>query len=155
LQNPYKITEQEDGFVFETDFGLSYKITFLKHNAFDDLGFSSYEFGFYPVGEEKRFKDQRIEDTIIFALDDFFQKNPDCIILYVCDSLDNRARERTILFDRWYKKYTSDTFAKLNRKIFDTENDMIYYFAVVFNQNFIQPLIIESFIEAEETIYNK
>ena len=29
------------------------------------------------------------------------------------------------------------------------------FFAVVFNQNFIQPLIIESFIEAEETIYNK
>ena len=32
-------------------------------------------FGFYPVGDSKRFKDQRIEDTIIFALDDFFQKN--------------------------------------------------------------------------------
>ena len=112
-------------------------------------------FGFYPVGDSKRFKDQRIEDTIIFALDDFFQKNLDCIILYVCDSLDNRARERNVLFNRWYKKYASDAFVKLNRKIFDTENDMIYYFAVVFNQNFIQPLIIESFIEAEETIYNK
>ena len=86
MQNPYKITEQEDGFVFETDFGLSYKLTFLKHNAFDDLGFSSYEFGFYPI-----------------------------------------------LFDRWYKKYTSNAFVKLNRKIFDTENDMIYYFGVVFN----------------------
>lgn len=155
MQNPYKITEQKDGFIFKTDFDSFYKITFLKHNAFDDLGFSSYEFGFYPVGDTKKKKDPRIENTIIFALDDFFQKNPDCIILYVCDSLDNRARERNILFNRWYKKYASDAFVKLNRKIFDTENDMIYYFAVVFNQNFIQPLVIESFIEAEEMIYNK
>ena len=95
MQNPYKITEQEDGFVFETDFGLSYKLTFLKHNAFDDLGFSSYEFGFYPI-----------------------------------------------LFDRWYKKYTSNAFVKLNRKIFDTENDMIYYFGVVLTKILFNPQLL-------------
>ncbi len=155
MQNPYNLTGENGDFVFETDLDLQYKIIFQKHNVFDELGYSTFEFSFYPVGKHELRYDPRIKDTIISALKDFFLKNPDSIILYVCDSSDNRARERNMLFNRWFKEQTSIEIVRLNRKIFDTESDKIYYFSIAFNQTFISPTIVESFIEIEESAYNK
>jgi hypothetical protein len=155
LQNPYKISTEDDDFVFATDVGLTYKITFQKHTAFDDLGYSSFEFGFYPVEDKTLNYDSRIEDTIVFAIREFFERNPDSILLYVCDSSDGKARHRNILFGRWFNKYALANIKRLNRKIFDSENDMIYYFAVMYDGNYIQPLILENFIMQEEALYNK
>ena len=51
MQSPYNIIEEDGDFVFLTDSGLEYRIIFQKYNAFDDLGYYSYEFSFYPVGK--------------------------------------------------------------------------------------------------------
>jgi hypothetical protein len=155
LQNPYSISFQDGDFVFETDLSLSYKITFQKHTAFENLGYSSFEFGFYPIHDATSSYDSRIEDTIVFAIREFFEQNPDAILLYICDSSDGKARQRNILFGRWYNKYGNDSIKRLNRKIFDTENDLVYYFAVIFDNRYIQSTILESFIELEEDNYNK
>lgn len=155
MQNPYKISSQDNDFVFETDLGLTYKITFQKHNAFDELGYSSFEFGFYPVEDQSSKHDHRIEDTIVFAIREFFELNADSILLYVCDSSDGKARQRNILFGRWFNKYALANIKRLNRKIFDTENDLVYYFAVMYNNEYIQSFILENFIQQEEALYNK
>ena len=69
--------------------------------------------------------------------------------------MDSRARERSVLFNRWFRDATSEEIIKLNRKIYDTQNDLVYYFAVVFNQNCIPISILETFLETEIENYNK
>jgi Family of unknown function (DUF6169) len=156
LQNPYNLREEDGDFVFTTDLGLEYRIVFQKYNAFDELGYSSYEFSFYPFGKPNTSYDHRIKLTIIESLKTFFEQNPDSVLIYICDSMDMRARERNVLFNRWFRDATtSNDTIKLNRKIYDTQNDMVYYFAVVFNQNYIPQSVIESFMEVEIEAYNK
>ena len=155
MQSPYNLREEDGDFVFITDLGLEYRIVFQKYNAFDDLGYYSYEFSFYPVGKPDTVYDPRVKPTIVNSLQTFFNQNPDSILIYICDSMDSRARERSVLFNRWFRDTSSGEIVKLNRKIYDTQNDLVYYFAVVFNQNYIPISTLETFLETEIETYNK
>ena len=48
----------------------------------------------------------RVRATIKAVLVDFWTNNTEAI-LFVCDSLDNRAKARMVLFDRWFRELNS------------------------------------------------
>ena len=48
--------------------------------------------------------DKKLRDTIICIIEEFFASNPD-ILLYQCETGDNRQAMRERLFLRWFREY--------------------------------------------------
>ena len=34
-----------------------------------------------------------------------FERMPDIVLVYVCDMMDGRQRQRSLLFDRWFREF--------------------------------------------------
>ena len=149
MLSPYNIESFENGLLFITDAGIEYRAVFEKHTAFYELGYQSFEFSFYPVGNRASFFDGRIRESIFKVLQDFLNSHPDCVLLYICDSLDNQARARNILFNRWFREIAGSDIFKINRKIIDTDLDLVYYVAFIFNKSYIAENILEPYIDLE------
>lgn len=116
---------------------------------FTNLGYQSFEFSFYPVGNRTSVFDDRIRATVLKILEDFLDTHSDCVLLYICDSLDNQARTRNILFNRWFREVAPPHLLKFNRKIIDTDLDMVYYAAFVFNKLYIAENVLEPYVDLE------
>ncbi|RPD38250.1 DUF6169 family protein [Chitinophaga barathri] len=52
--------------------------------------------------------DERIKHTILSVILDFFDKNKDEALVFLCSTEEGRARHRSILFSRWYHEISSD-----------------------------------------------
>lgn len=96
--SPYKVWEQEDGFNFETDFGLRYAIDFDDDtNPF----YTAYWFNLKNKSNAISPSDKKIEQTVICVIEEFFRQNPD-ILLYLCSTADGKQAQRARLFLRWF-----------------------------------------------------
>ncbi|MRG48959.1 hypothetical protein GFS24_27865 [Chitinophaga sp. SYP-B3965] len=103
---PYDLTKTEDGYQFTSDFGLTYFLYFSKYYLIDENGDDLIvtSFGFFHDPEKVRVNDQRIKATIISFIIDYFEKNPELGILYLCDPRDDLARHRRIIFGSWHRE---------------------------------------------------
>jgi hypothetical protein len=107
LQSPYEILEDDNGYYFTTSSGIIYRI------VFDDLDsvFSDYKtlkgrvfsYSFYPTIKQKG-ADERIKLTIAYSINEFFKNNQNMIV-FVCDSTDERELCRKRLFDGWFSEF--------------------------------------------------
>jgi hypothetical protein len=108
LLNQYSLTTTEEGYNFITDSGLTYSLYFTSHYLIDsdDKDIEAISFGFYhqPQKISNRKYDGKIKGTILHVIQDFFQKNPDIGLLFICDSGDGYGRHRKITFSKWYKE---------------------------------------------------
>ena len=96
-------------------------------------------------GEGSGPHDERVKDSILSILQDFFV-NESNILGYTCDVSDGRQLARKILFNRWFDKYNDGRLKK-----FDFQTDNVYvsliinkdYFAIDEAVNDISQLIYE------------
>lgn len=64
--------------------------------------------GFRPLNkdiETGTVRDQRLHPTIIKSIALSFERLPDIVLVYVCDMMDGRQRQRSLLFDRWFREF--------------------------------------------------
>ena len=132
----YKLLEGNDPlFSFVTKYGLSYCVAFRKMD-FDNPFFDSlYSFDFWETNNQKFSKDDRIGDTIIAIIFYFFKTNPNCILHYICDSMDQKHHFRSKLFKKWYDKLNDNSFSKLNIE-FKIDEEISYHLEFIFNTDF-------------------
>lgn len=132
----YKLLEGNDPlFSFVTKYGLSYCVAFRKMD-FDNPFFDSlYSFDFWETNNQKFSKDDRIGDTIIAIIFYFFKTNPNCILHYICDSMDQKHHFRSKLFKKWYDKSNDNSFSKLNIE-FKIDEEISYHLEFIFNTDF-------------------
>ena len=132
----YKLLEGNDPlFSFVTKYGLSYCVAFRKMD-FDNPFFDSlYSFDFWETNNQKFSKDDRISDTIIAIIFYFFKTNPNCILHYICDSMDQKHHFRSKLFKKWYDKSNDNSFSKLNIE-FKIDEEISYHLEFIFNTDF-------------------
>lgn len=132
----YKLLEGNDPlFSFVTKYGLSYCVAFRKMD-FDNPFFDSlYSFDFWETNNQKFSKDDRIGDTIIAIIFYFFKTNPNCILHYICDSMDQKHHFRSKLFKKWYDKSNDNSFSKLNIE-FEIDEEISYHLEFIFNTDF-------------------
>jgi len=108
----YPLSETENGYVFITDLGLPYAITFLDCSSYlqeSDLygTVSLYEFAFsIEQGYNRSNYDPRIEPTIANTIEQFFILNSQDAVVVTYDSSDRKQDARKRLFDRWYNQYS-------------------------------------------------
>lgn len=103
-QEPYSFVNRGNNYEFVTDSNLKYTVCFLLHTGISSC--RVYEMAFGIVGTQKQSLDLRVRATIKAVLVDFWTNNTEAI-LFVCDSLDNRAKARMVLFDRWFRELNS------------------------------------------------
>lgn len=125
---PYKvnISKNECFYIFTTDKGIIYSISFSEE--YEIGGCMSYQFSIDNIGKSHGSYDGKIKSTIIAIIEDFFVENQD-VLLYICDTSDNREAARNRLFLRWFEQYSPGKFTicTANSKVEDTD----FYMAII------------------------
>ena len=103
LNSPYRVWQTSEGdYNFESDFGVLYRISFRIEQTIWQEG--AYEFSIINQNRKSSPNDKKLRDTIICIIEEFFTSNPD-ILLYQCETGDNRQAMRERLFLRWFREY--------------------------------------------------
>jgi hypothetical protein len=144
LPNFYNVTSSEDGLIstFTTRFHIEYTLTL-----------SSYPMGEFRVfslsldtDSERPVIDYWIKHTVIKVISDFL-KNDSNVILYICDSMDNREKKRFNAFHYWYDKAIEfhNYIGKYDNPV-KSYGDYSIYSSLLYNkENPLSHLIIEEF----------
>ena len=104
LQSSYEVwTESNDTYFFETDYGVKYMIFFGDDAPIWKSG--AYTFDIQNTNQKTSPNDPKVKGTIISIVEDFFRNNED-ILLYICETGDNKQAMRNRLFVRWFNEYS-------------------------------------------------
>lgn len=103
-RSPYEVIPMgTDSFVFITSHGLKYNVGFSENFMLtDDDGM--YEFYITNVEHKHSQTDPLVFETIKVIIEVFFQQAP-VVMLYICDTSDNRQGVRDRLFRKWFDDY--------------------------------------------------
>jgi hypothetical protein len=104
LNSPYEVwNESHDSYFFETDYGVKYKISFGDDAPIWKTG--AYTFDIQNTNQKASPSDEKVKKTIINIVEEFFNCNAD-ILLYICETGDNKQAMRNRLFVRWFNEYS-------------------------------------------------
>ncbi|MCC8068671.1 MAG: DUF6169 family protein [Ruminococcus sp.] len=127
---PYKVTAatQPDTYLFRTDFGVAYKILFVR----DDLLQSEKAYHLYVIklNNLPSPSDIKVKHTILAVLKNYFLLN-NSTLLYICDTGDNKQASRNRLFKQWFNTFSDkENYICIDSKIKD-ENGIDNYAAMI------------------------
>jgi hypothetical protein len=130
---PYELQDTEDGYLFTTQGGVTYKLGFrLDADYFigHDFAKALLSFSITPIEGEVTDKDPRIEATVADTLRQVFEGDPNTIIAFTCSTEGDQERQRRILFGRWYQN-NGDGFTRLTH----TDKKSRLYTAAIFRED--------------------
>lgn len=102
--SPYPVWQNNNAsYAFRTDFGIIFRVIFTKNqNIWQNE--EAYEFGLFNENRLASPNDPKVKATIQCIIEEFFLTNPN-ILLYQCETGDNRQAMRARLFKRWFNDY--------------------------------------------------
>ena len=115
--SPYKVIKVDtNSFVFTTRYGIKYNIGFsANYMLTDEDGF--YEFYITNVEHKSSPNDTQIMETVIAVIEAFFAQSS-VVMLYICDTIDQRQGVRARLFQHWFHEYSrSNCFTLVNETV--------------------------------------
>jgi len=120
LSSPYEFEKLKNGagYKFVTSSGDIYIAYFTEFVLLDqserDISVVSFGFNCKRADEEKRQHfDEKVKQTIIYIIKEFFDEQGENAILYMCMNNDGKARDRHIIFNRWFNEF-KEGFEKHN-----------------------------------------
>lgn len=144
-ESPYELVLSGEEFMFKTDFGVHYSISFSKEDIV--LGdCATYQLIIRKIEEVRSQHDPKVEATILSIIKEFFRSNLE-VMLYMCDTSDGREESRNRLFLSWFEKYANKgqfTICKAHTTI---EGEGMFFCIVVENRNPKLKDITEDFAE--------
>ncbi len=124
-----------NSYIFKTDYEIRYEIKFVPSGYIweSDPFFKDFTFEFIiAILENNTGKnpplDKKIPDTIALIFKDFFT-NKRNIVVYICDSSDNKQAIRFRKFNTWFHHYKGMNFMKLDLPI--PENDETIFTSLI------------------------
>lgn len=153
-ESPYALTLVGDSFMFLTDFGIHYSVSFSKEDIVLG-GCVTYQFVIRKIDEVRSQHDPKVEKTIFAILDEFFRSNLE-IMLYMCDTSDGREGSRNRLFLAWFERYAEKGRFTIRTASTNIEGQGFFIGIVVENRNPKLKEITEDFdMKAEMLTSNK
>jgi Family of unknown function (DUF6169) len=135
---PYSIVKDKHFpiYDFQTDNQIIYQVSFKDSSyVFDEYvtqKIEAYEMAiqvvYNPVTQKQRL-DGRIPVTIAGIFYDFIYRNKEQIVIYICDSSDNKQAIRNRKFTQWFELFKGNEFIKIDAHIIDY--DRVTYFTSV------------------------
>jgi Family of unknown function (DUF6169) len=102
----YSVMFKPSGYLFQNHL-------FFKEDVFEFvIGLINRPLGRLPLA------DPMIEPTIVRIFQDFFARRG-VVVLYICDSSDNRQAIRHRMFSRWFDRYRHLGFVKVDAELRD------------------------------------
>ena len=149
-----KLDTEENCYTFQTIHGYHYEVYFVHSPYYfqDNPLFNQNVFELVIKLSDsehilKAVRDTNIPPTIASIFVDFFQ-NHEKVVVYSCDSSDNKQAARHRKFDDWFLKFNDDSFDKLNGIIEDTNYHIRYFMSVILKRdNPFKDEIIKAFEE--------
>ena len=138
MLHPYPLEITNTGYSFVTDQGLRYQLYFLEDTSlFKEhplLKGRAFWFNIENTGGnyDIAVEDERIGVTVFEVLFKFFAQQEN-VVIFVCDSLDNRQRARKRKFDQWFFKLNDGSLIKENGIVLSDE--MEYYSGMIVHRN--------------------
>jgi hypothetical protein len=159
--SPYdfeKVDSEENIYLFDTDFGLSYEIIF-KHTPYlfsSEKPYSNdtYEFSIIVIENPNHTSppfDNRIGSTIARIFDEFYKTNGNTVSLYICASHDNRQQVRFRKFNAWFSTFHDSKYFKIDSPLTDSESNKYPISIILRFDNPFAKEISDSFIELIQT----
>lgn len=84
------------------DKSVTYRVGFAPNDSVWENG--AYEFFITNDSHEPSHSDPKLKESIIAIIQEFFRENPE-VLLYQCDTSENKQAMRARLFTRWYNTY--------------------------------------------------
>ena len=135
MLRPYNYRAEEESYVFYTSTKQKYFFYFLDITDYYKqlnpvLQSNVYEFSFFPEKNIKSKKDPRIAKTLTIAIKRILAKNPNAIIGFTCDSLDQKEDSRKRLFHNWFIEFNNKDIVKLDKSI--TSDEISLHRSIIF-----------------------
>lgn len=133
LVSPYTFWPMEgDSYGFKTDYGVVYRVGFYKNDTI--WADNTYEFGINNENHKTSPNDVKVKETILSIIEEFFKSNPS-VLLYQCETGDNRQAMRARLFAKWFNDYgLKDNFV-VKAAILKDENVDNYFGIIIEKSN--------------------
>ena len=130
-KSPYKVEPLHGGYTFTTESGIDYSVHFTEE--FPLGGCETYQFMFSKLSSGHASFDNNIRQTLIVIIEEFFSQHRS-VLLYICDTSDNREASRNRLFARWFKQFAVGT-----EYVFRSANSIVegqgFYAAIIVEKN--------------------
>lgn len=150
---PYWVIQLDDmQFRFSTENGIVYHVGFYPDSYF--MPGSAYHF-YISSNEQHAPKDSKVFAVISAIIEEFFRQDSS-IMLYICDSSDQREKIRADLYKRWYENYDKKENLIMRTAEIDFKGTVIYSGLVIRKDNPTGQLIIEAFdnfVELAPSLY--
>lgn len=102
-KSPYSVWSVGSmSYSFKTDYSVVYRIEFIEDDTIWKSG--AYEFAIINENGMASPNDEKVKRTISSIIEEFFTNNPD-VLIYQCETGDNRQAMRDRLFLRWFNSY--------------------------------------------------
>jgi len=103
---------------FKTKFGIEYFVIFEPTDFFS---FEAYQFEIANISHIKSPRDPFLRDTVLAIVGSFFQSSKN-VMIYLCETGDNKQSMRERLFRYWYERAPHKTgFSILSTHVVDEE----------------------------------
>ena len=152
LNSPYKVQAYGKQLVFKTRHGLHYEIRFFEEQPIG--GCETWQFSFTRAEDNSAIEDPYVRFTLFAIIDEFFIEN-DNVMLYICDTSDNREAVRNRLFIRWFKQSAESGRFTIRTASTTIEGLGFYAAIIVENKNPLLTDITADFDQTAITLTNK
>ncbi len=100
--SPYELIPNKRPLFYDfiTDYGVDYNTGFTPSNLLPDV--EAYEFILTNPSNRKSPRDPKLRETILALIYEFFRKR-EAVMLYLCETGDNRQKIRSRLFESWFR----------------------------------------------------
>lgn len=142
---PYDLVLSGSDFMFQTDLGIHYIVSFGKEDIVLG-GCDTYQLIIRKIEETRSPHDSKVEATILAIINEFFRSNLE-VMLYLCDTSDGREESRNRLFLSWFDKYARNNRFTICKAHAEIEGEGIFLCIVVDNRNPKLKAITEDFEE--------
>lgn len=142
---PYELVLSDDGFMFQTDFGIHYSVSFNKEDIILG-GCATYQLIIRKIEEKRSAHDPKVEVTILSIINEFFRSNQE-VLLYLCDTSDGREASRNRLFLSWFDRYAGNNRFTICKAHAEIEGEGLFLCIIVDNRNSKLKAITEDFEE--------
>lgn len=149
---PYKVSFDGKQYAFETQHGLHYEIRFFEEIPIG--GCETWQFSFAKAENVATPEDPYVRFTLFAVIDEFFNENED-VMLYICDTSDNREAARNRIFIRWFKQSAQPNRFTIRSASTTIEGQGFYAAIIVENRNPLLTQITADFDQTAVTLTNK
>lgn len=140
LHSPYRVERIDcNSFVFTSHYGVTFNVGFADDYMLMSEG--AYQLFISNVNNVPSPNDPYVRDTIAVIIREFFAQEP-AVILYICDTSDDRQRVRDRLFSHWFDEYSKDdAYTMLHEEV--VIDDITYYGSLLMRKDHPQHAMIQ------------